>query len=171
MSADGSAKVSLAPQAGRGRTRSIIPWLFPMGLGLVIVVNLVLLLFALDSFPGLVVKNAYERGRGYSAEIARSEAQDALGWSLDLRHDGGAGRLVVRIADAAGGEIPGLVVSAIADRPVGRLVALTVPLSPAGNASYAGPFAPQAHGAWDITVSASDGSGHVLRATRRLIVK
>ena len=142
-----------------------------MGLGLVIVVNLVLLLFALDSFPGLVVKNAYERGRGYGAEIERSEAQDALGWSLDVRHDSGAGRLVVRIADTAGREIPGLVVNAIADRPVGRLVTVTVPLSPAGAASHAGSFVPEGRGAWDITVSASDGSGHVLRATRRLIVK
>ena len=151
--------------------RSIIPWLFPMGLGLVIAVNMVLLFFALRSFPGLVVTNAYERGRGYGAEIERSEAQDALGWSLDVRHDGAAGRVVVRIVDAAGRDIPGLLVSAIADRPVGRLVTSDVPLSAAGDARYTGAFAPQARGAWDITVSARDGAGHELRATRRVIVK
>src|SRR5687768_11258821 len=95
--------------------RSIIPWFFPMGLSLVVAVNVVLLVFALRTFPGLVVNNAYERGRGYGTEIERTEAQGALGWSLDVRHDAGAGRLVVHIADSAGREIPGLAVSAIVD--------------------------------------------------------
>jgi len=151
--------------------RSIIPWLFPMGLGLVVVVNMVLLLFALRSAPGLVVSDAYERGRHYDAEIARAEAQDALGWAFDVRHDGGAGRIVVRLADAGGGEIPGLVISAVADRPVGRLAVLDVPLSPLGSAQYAGSFRPEARGAWDITVTARDGAQHEFRATRRVIVK
>jgi nitrogen fixation protein FixH len=117
------------------------------------------------------VSNAYERGRNYSAEIERTEAQDALGWVLDVRHDGGAGRIVVRLADARGGDIPGLVVSAIADRPVGRLAAIDVPLSPVGSADYAGSFRPEARGAWDITVTARDAAGHEFRATRRVSVK
>jgi nitrogen fixation protein FixH len=142
-----------------------------MGLGLVVVVNLVLLLFALRTFPGLVVKNAYERGRGYGAEIERSEAQDALGWSLDVRHDNGAGRIVVRLVDARGSAIPGLVVQVIADRPVGRLAEIPVTLSAVGPGSYAGAFAPQVRGAWDVTVRAVDGAGHAFGATRRVIVK
>ncbi|MBV9835395.1 MAG: FixH family protein [Alphaproteobacteria bacterium] len=149
--------------------RSIIPWLFPMGLALVVAVNMVLLLFALRSAPGLVTTNAYERGRSYDAEIERSEAQDALGWTLDVRHD--AGRIAIRLADAQGGEIPGLVISAIADRPVGRLAPLDVSLSAAGPARYAGAFRPEARGAWDITVTARDGAGHEFRATRRVVVK
>ena len=151
--------------------RSIIPWLFPMGLGLVVVVNMLLLLFALRSAPGLVVSNAYERGRGYGAEIERTEAQDALGWMLDVRHDGAAGRIVVRLADSRGDEIAGLVVSAIADRPVGRLAALDVPLSGVGSARYAGSFRPDSRGAWDITVTARDAAGREYRATRRVIVR
>ena len=151
--------------------RSIIPWLFPMGLGLVVVVNTVLLLFALRSSPGLVVNNAYERGRDYGAVIERTEAQDALGWQFEVRHDGGAGRIVVRLADGKGGEIPGLVVSAIADRPVGPVAALDLPLAAAGQASYAGRFTPPARGAWDITVTARDDAGHEFRATRRVIVR
>ncbi|MGE0424724.1 MAG: FixH family protein [Reyranellaceae bacterium] len=151
--------------------RSIIPWLFPMGLALVVVVNLVLLLFALRSAPGFVVTNAYDRGRGYDAVIARIEAQDALGWRFDVRHDGGADRIVVHLADGKGGEISGLVVSAIADRPVGPVAAIDVPLAAAGPASYAGKFAPPARGAWDITVMARDAAGHEFRATRRVIVR
>jgi len=151
--------------------RSIIPWLFPMGLGLVIAVNMVLLFFALRTFPGLVVSNAYERGRGYGAEIERTEAQEALGWSLDVRHDVGSGRLVVHCADAQGQAIAGLSVSAIADRPVGRLVTVPVPLAPIGATQFAGTFMPDAHGAWDITVTARDPAGHVFRATRRVVVR
>ncbi len=151
--------------------RSIIPWLFPMGLALVVAVNMVLLLFALRSSPGLVVTNAYERGRSYDVEIERSEAQDALGWVLDIRHDSGAGRIVGRLAYTQGGYIPGLVVSAIADRPIGRLAAIDVPLSAVGSARYAGSFRPEARGAWDITVIAQDGAGHEFRATRRVIVR
>ncbi|MBX3499061.1 MAG: FixH family protein [Alphaproteobacteria bacterium] len=142
-----------------------------MGLGLVIVVNMVLLLFALRTFPGLVVKNSYERGRGYGAEIARTEAQDALGWTLDVRHDVGAGRIVVRFADARGRAIEGLKVDAIADRPVGRLATVALPLAPAGATQFAGSFAPEARGAWDVTVTARDPAGHVFRATRRVIVR
>jgi nitrogen fixation protein FixH len=151
--------------------RSIIPWLFPMGLALVVVVNTVLLLFALRSSPGLVVNNAYERGRGYGAVIERTEAQDALGWQFDVRHDGGAGLIVVRLADGKGGAIPGLVVSAIADRPIGPLAAIDVPLAAAGRTNYAGRFTPPARGAWDITVTAQDAAGHEFRATRRVIVR
>jgi nitrogen fixation protein FixH len=151
--------------------RSIIPWLFPMGLGLVIVVNLVLLLFALRTFPGLVVKNSYERGRGYGAEIERTEAQDALGWTLDVRYDGGAARIIVRLADAQSRAIGGLTVSAIADRPVGRLVTTPVPLLAVSATQYAGAFAPEGRGAWDITVTARDEAGRVFRATRRVVVR
>lgn len=151
--------------------RSIIPWLFPLGLVLVVAVNMVLLFFALRSAPGLVVTNAYERGRGYGTQIERMEAQDALGWGFDMRHDVGAERIVVSLADANGREIPGLVVSAVADRPMGRAPAIDVALSPAGSAHYAGRFSPPARGAWDITVIARDGAGHDFRVTRRVVVR
>lgn len=151
--------------------RSIIPWLFPMGLGLVIAVNMVLLFFALRTFPGLVVANAYERGRGYGAEIERTEAQDALGWTLEVHHEAGGDRMVVQLSDARSRPIDGLVITAIADRPVGRLVSMPVPLAAAGGARYAGTFAPDARGAWDVTVAARDPAGNVFRATRRVIVR
>ncbi len=151
--------------------RSIIPWLFPLGLGLVVAVNVVLLIFALRTFPGLVVNNAYERGRGYGTEIERSEAQVALGWRLDVRYDSSMSRIVVHLIDADGREIPGLVVRAIADRPVGRLAEVSVPLSAMGAGSYAGSFAPHVRGAWDVTLRAVDGAGHAFGATRRVIVK
>jgi nitrogen fixation protein FixH len=151
--------------------RSIIPWLFPIGLGLVIAVNMVLLFFALRTFPGLVVKNAYERGRGYGSEIERTEAQAALNWKLDVWYESETSRIVVRLVDSDGREIPGLVMRAIADRPVGRLAQVAVPLSASGAGSYAGSFTPQVRGAWDVTVRAVDGAGHAFGATRRVIVR
>ena len=151
--------------------RSMIPWLFLMGLGLVIAVNMVLLFFALRTFPGLVVTNAYERGRGYGAEIERTEAQHALGWTLEVSYDASGGRVVVRLADAQNRVIEGLFVSAIADRPVGRLATFELPLVRMGMGQYACAFSPDARGAWDITVAARDAAGHVFRATRRVIVR
>jgi nitrogen fixation protein FixH len=150
---------------------SIIPWLFPLGLALVVAVNIVLLVFALRTYPGLVVGNAYERGRGYGAEIERTEAQEALRWTVAVWHESDRGRIVVRLVDADGREIPGLVVRAIADRPVGRLAEMALPLAAVGGGDYAGPFAPHIRGAWDVTVRAVDGAGHAFGATRRIVVR
>lgn len=65
--------------------------------GIIIGVNLVMAYFAVQTFPGLEVRNSYVASQGYND---RQERQRALGWTVDA--DLRAGQLHLRISNANG---------------------------------------------------------------------
>jgi nitrogen fixation protein FixH len=138
------------PQRGR---RSLIPWLFPGGLGLVVAVNMVLLWFALGTFPGLVETNSYERGRHYNEVIERAAAIAALGWHVDveLLADG---VVVARYRDRDGKPIGGLDPRATLTRPVGDPVRIEVRLREGSAGEYRAEIVLPHHGLWDVNIVA-----------------
>lgn len=82
-----------------------IPWVFVGGMGLVIVVNAILVWFALTTFTGVSTPRAYDRGRTYNDVLAEAARQDALGWVTSVRF--AAAMLEIEARDAAGTPITG----------------------------------------------------------------
>lgn len=88
---------------GRGRW---IPWIFVVGMLVVILVNSVLIVSAITSFTGLTVSSPYDRGRSYNQILAEAARQDALGWQLAATVAGG--RITVTARDRAGAPVTGV---------------------------------------------------------------
>ena len=63
--------------------RSFIPWIFVIGMAVVIVVNGVLIYSAISTWKPQVIDESYERGREYNDALARTARQDALGWRIE----------------------------------------------------------------------------------------
>ncbi len=92
-----------AHDPSRGRW---IPWIFVGGMLVVVVVNGVLIFQALSTFTGVSVGQAYDRGRTYNHILAEAARQDALGWTLNTRLEGG--RVIVNARDRGGAPIQGV---------------------------------------------------------------
>lgn len=111
--------------------------------------NIAMLVAAVGSFPGLVVKNSYVASQGWNE---RTEAQAALGWKTAISYNGE--RLFVRIHDKNGLPVQGLTLSARLGRPSSaaedRMVVLTgVPDGYSAEARLA-------PGVWLVDLSAPD---------------
>ncbi len=161
--------MTIAPEPAVSR-RSIIPWLFPGGLGLVIVVNLVMLWFALGTFPGMVTRNAYEEGRRHNEVLRRDAAIAALGWRVTVvlsPQDGGT--VEIRYHDRFNQPISGLEPQATLSRPVGDPVRLPMALREEQPGIYRATLALPHRGAWDVhVVAAAAAVPH--ETTRRVTV-
>ena len=141
------------------RRRSIIPWLFPGGLGLVFAVNMIMLWFALGTFPGMVTRNAYEEGRRHNDTLQRDAVVAALGWDVAIRflpQDGGM--IEARYVDRDGKPVSGLALEATLSRPVGDPIHLRTPLHEEAPGLYRIRLALPHRGLWDVHVVASGGS-------------
>ncbi|PZQ49716.1 MAG: nitrogen fixation protein FixH [Rhodovulum sulfidophilum] len=132
--------------------------------GVVIGVNTLLAVVAVDTFAGKVVDNAYVSGRSFDDDLA---AQRSLGWNTEPRVTDG--RLAIDFTDAAG-------------RPV-RPASLAVTLGRQGtNAedraaelrpTARGYLVPEAltPGAWRAEIAAEAADGTRFRQTRRFVVE
>jgi len=78
------------------------PWTFVGGMLLVIVVNGVMISYALGTFPGLSTEDAYRRGLAYNQTIAAADAgQGRYATELELPMPGQwDARLLARRGDA-----------------------------------------------------------------------
>lgn len=92
-----------AHDPNRGRW---IPWVFVGGMAVVVAVNAVLITQAIGTFTGVTVGQAYDRGRTYNHVLAEAARQDALGWTLNTRIEGG--RLMVYARDRGGAPVQGV---------------------------------------------------------------
>jgi len=141
------------------RRRSIIPWLFPGGLGLVFAVNMIMLWFALGTFPGMVTRNAYEEGRRHDDVLRQDAAIAALGWHVAIRflpQDGGM--IEARYAGPDDKPISGLTPQATLSRPVGDPIRLQAALHEEAPGVYRARLALPHRGLWDVHVVANGGS-------------
>lgn len=73
---------------------------FTAAFGLIIGVNLLLAWNAVNTFPGLEVKNSYVASQEFDE---RKAAQEALGWTVRADHD--RGQLRLSITDASGAPV------------------------------------------------------------------
>src|SRR5204862_1481429 len=68
--------------------------------GTIIGVNIVMVLAATGTFPGLVVTNSYVASQHYNELLASDRAQDRQGWRIELDAPGGV--VSFRLADRDG---------------------------------------------------------------------
>lgn len=156
------------------------PWTFVGGMLLVIAVNVVLVAYAIGTFPGLETEDAYRKGIAYNDTLASARAQEARGWSIDVRYapraaaePAGAvraGELVITLVDKVGEPIGGLDVSAALVRPTHAGLDTRVALAPRSLGEYRAETLLPLAGQWDVRVSARRGDED-FQATRRIIVQ
>jgi len=126
--------------------------------GVILAANLTLAFNAVNTFSGLVVQNSYIASQQFDA---RREAQEALGWTLEIDHDGQ--RLRLDFTDAAGAVV----------RPEGLEFTIARPNSRHEDGSallsaYEGGYVadlPLGPGNWnlDISATAADGTAFIQR--------
>lgn len=126
-----------------------IPWAFVGGMGLVIVVNAVMVYYAISTFTGVTVPRSYERGRGYETVLAEAARQDALGWRAEVSLTGGALRVVA--TDREGRPVHGRV-EGILLRPLEGME-LPLAFAPTGGGRWAAEIAPPRPGQWEARLT------------------
>jgi nitrogen fixation protein FixH len=154
----------------RARPRDLwVPWLIVAGFGLVILVNGIMVYFAITSFTGLQTEGHYQRGLDYNEVLAGERAQDALGWAVGIEFEetgDGRGRLSVQAADKAGGPLNDAGVTVRLVRPVQVGYDIEVTLAAAGDGLYAADVELPLRGQWDILAQIRHPSGNFSTAKR-----
>ncbi len=125
--------------------------------GTIILVNLIFVYFALDTWTGLSTENAYQKGLKYNQTLAARDAQRDLGWqaevSLATLADG-TEQLSVMVRDRTGGAISGLVVAGSLRRPTHEADDRQVVLVEQEGGRYNAPLNLPLRGNWDLDLSA-----------------
>lgn len=148
-----------------------IPWAFVAFFGVVVIVNGIMLSFAISSFNGLSTDGAYDRGLSYNDVLAEQEAQEALGWQLAAGAEQlGDGMIDVqlRAIDADGQPVTRADVTVLLSRPISNDHDFTVELDYRGDGLYGAEVAIPLDGLWDLTMDINRGADH-LRADARVM--
>ncbi len=166
--------------AGTRRARAAgwwYPWLFVGALLLVVAVNGVMIVLAVDSFTGLDTAHPYERGLEYNRTLAAARAQDEMGWQVTfaVAPDGDATgvsfpvAVEARFLDRAGHALTGLAVQALLLRPTVEGHDVEVALVERGGGRYIATTAVPLPGQWDLRIVArSDGLSW--QSSRRILL-
>ena len=85
--------------------------------GVIFAVNGVMTYFALNTFSGLAVDDAYRKGLRYNQQIAAADAQTAKGWQGELVYHDGPGVLRLVLVDKADLPLRNLRVEGVLGRP------------------------------------------------------
>ncbi len=149
------------------------PWRwFPVAslgaLGLIVVVNMVMIYYALHTFPGDTVRGGFEASNAYEQVIERAEQQATLGWQLDAKTDGG--RVVLHATTRDGQKLANAVVTGTAMRPLGPRMTTPLAFDAEAGANFRSETALPQPGQWDVQVQIASG-GEQFVATRRVMVK
>lgn len=98
-------------RSGTGIRGIHVLWMLIGFFAVVIAVDAAFITLAVRSHPGEQVKNSYVLGLEYNKELARQEAQRALGWTLQagLADDGAT--FLVKLQDASGAPLSGVAVA------------------------------------------------------------
>ena len=145
-----------------------IPWVFVGGMLTVVLVNAVLVFFAMSSWSGVATSRAFERGIAYNRLLAAAAAEEALGWQADVAYRDG--RLVAVLREAGGRPIDGATVMAEAQRPLERPTFMSGALDGAGEGRYVAALGEMRPGQWEIRLIVARDSA-VAHLTRRLVVR
>ncbi len=127
--------------------------------GLMFAVNGVFVYFALGSFSGVSVEDAYRRGLDYNQELAQKQQQEERNWkhSFEFVQTGeGAGKVTLILDDKNGNRIAGLSVNGHLKRPVVALADRPVEFLEQGQ-GYVAKLDFTDKGQWDIVVLLEGG--------------
>lgn len=144
-------------------------------MGIVVIVNAILVYFAVSTWTGLDTVDHYRKGLAYNQALAAADAQAERGWTMafsfqPLARAGGHGaELSVTFTDREDRPIENLSVEATVVRPTQVGYDVTVPLTHAGDGRYHGHVVLAMPGQWEARVHAKR-SAETYRANHRLMV-
>lgn len=119
--------------------------------GVIIAVNLTMAYLANSTWSGLVVANGYVASQSFGRDLARAEAQEALGWTVNLAPERGGLRM--SFAGPTGAAIDGLTITGALQRPVTDREDQPLAFSALGGGAYQAP-ANLAPGVWEVEIDA-----------------
>ena len=138
------------------------PWLFVGGMGVVVVVNGILVYFALGTWTGLETDDHYKKGLAYNQDLAATQAQQERGWEAtltvgDQAQDGRLFGAAVTFRDIARKPLDGLTVRLRAERPTHEGYDTAVEMTPHGGGLYKGRIVLALPGQWAMRLVAARG--------------
>ncbi len=147
-----------------------VAWMMAAFVGTIFAVNGALVIYSIDSWPGLETESAYVTGLAYNRRLEAAAAQRARGWRAEIALvplGSGSARLDVTYRDRLDAALGGLAVTARLVRPTHAGLDFTVTLDERGDGLYAGEFAVPEPGNWDLTLEARrDGEAPELHQAR-----
>lgn len=127
-----------------------IPWMFVAFFVVVALVNTVFITVAIQTRPGLVTEDAYEKGLAYNTILEAAKKQKILGWTGRTTYANDV--LSYTLKDKTGAPISGATVKAEIRRPVTQGHDSTAVLQEAGKGVYEAKVALPLHGLWNIRI-------------------
>lgn len=139
--------------------------------GIVLLANGVFVWFALDSWTGETVGNAYERGLNYDDVLSQAIRQDQLKWSvrIHVESDNSDRRLIVTFRDADNMPLTELEVTGQMVRPISEDQDRPIQLQENHPGQYELKLEDLPHGQWDIRILGTDGQNSY-RLTERVFL-
>jgi nitrogen fixation protein FixH len=134
--------------------------------GTIVGVNMVMVISATGTFPGLVVRNSYVASQAFNKTLAEAKVQAEAGWRMALDVDDGA--IAVRLLDRDGAPLRRLAVTAAAGRPSTTGEDRSFVLVEDGDAYRAAEALPP--GVWDVAIEAHADGARIFGARERIQV-
>lgn len=142
--------------------------------GLMFAVNGIFVYFALNSFSGVSVSDAYRRGLAYNQVLQEKEAQNARGWQHSLvfeQSDDDKGTLRLRLLNSDKLPMTNVTITGTLGRPVIEAADKTVTFVFA-EPFYAVDLSDLEKGQWDVTIRVQGGGyAEPYRLDKRIWVK
>ena len=151
----------------RSSSWRFFPWVVAGGMLIVVAVNVAMATIAIRSFPGVSATTVFDRSNANDAVLADAARQAALGWTVAVRLDGL--RPVMRVTDRDGRPLQGLLVSGVAERPLGPAQTLRSSFHAAAAGLYVADVALDGRGQWDLMITAASDGHHYRTATRVVV--
>jgi nitrogen fixation protein FixH len=153
-----------------------IPWMFVWGMALVIVVNGIMVWFALSTFTGTTVERSYERGRLYNEVIAEADRQARIGWRFSLVWEADAsaplsGRVVLQAADKGSTPLDRLSFDAFVIRPLAAPEPIALGFTQVAPGRYVAPLVVPMPGQWEVRLEARRGDEGPVDYRQRFVAR
>jgi nitrogen fixation protein FixH len=151
----------------------VIGWL--TAVLLVLIVNAVFIITAIQTNPGLVEADYYEKGRDHEQNfLKKAEARSRLGWQLNLQLPARmvmnrASLYTLNVIDNTGSPLTDAEAVLVAYRPSDAAADFNIPLQEYSSGLYQAEVSFPLKGVWDLTARVTRGE-HSLDVTQRISV-
>lgn len=137
----------------------------------IITVNVIMVRFAINSFPGEEMKKSYVQGLKYNEVLDARAEQASLGWTLERETSAIDPRgIQLRFVNAEGAPITGAAIAADVGRPTTDDGRFTITFDDLGGGVYRAVLPETVGGAWDLDVAAVTMTGTLLTAEMRVVI-
>jgi len=140
----------------------------------IIIVNVVVVLLAVKSHPGVETTEAYEKGRLYNQTIALAEDGKALGWqvSMDIKDaENGDKYFIVSALDKQNNPLKNMEITGIAIRPVSDGSDIRLDFQELGQGRYGAAATLPYPGQWEVDLMISGPDQSKAQHNQRIFIK